>query len=230
MKLQAILLTFLTFLVVAPMALVVNAESNVDSRCTAYLITKPTEDNGQPKCNIVCDKTCIDQGKSCVYKQPTSCIFLSDEQINQGLTGFNIFGVNFGPPAQAIPRIVRMLLTAIFSIVSLVAILIGVYAMYLRSTAGDNAEKAEETIKVIRNAIIGVVICFLGVVIVQIVALLLGISGGLFDFNFIPVKTTLETISQPCSPDGATTFLDEPNATHMYKCVGSRWVRQAGFQ
>jgi hypothetical protein len=231
MKLQAILLTFLTFLVVAPIAVIAQTpETNVDSRCTAYLLTKPFEADGNPKCNIVCEARCIGLGQSCAYQRPSNCITLTNEIINNGLTGFNIFGVDFGPTPQAIPRIIRLALTAVFSIIGLIAILLGVYAMYLRSTAGDNAEKVELTAKVIRNAIIGIVISFLGVVIVQIVALLLGLTGGLFNFNFIPTATVIldaSTALQPCET-GALGYIINGNTAVLYNCQASVWVRQAG--
>lgn len=212
-------------------------EVKVDQRCSAYLITKPTEEaTGKPKCNITCNSDCIDAGKSCVYGTINNCsVVLEEEDINEDVPSLNIFGVDFGPPTTAIPRIIRTFLTGIFALISLIAIIMGLYGMYLRSTAADNPEKVELAMKVFKNAILGIIISFFGVVILQGVALLLGLTGNLLEFNLLPdengafMQLTAQMLNDPCSPDGTiASFIDE-NGAYRYECRAGRWIRQSGF-
>jgi len=235
---------FLTIIGIAVIFTVpVKAESiRVDSRCSAYLITKPYEDDGDPKCNLTCTINCTQQTppKSCPYGNPNpsagGCISLTDVEINEGLGNWNFFGVDFGTPVEAIPRLVRILLTAVFAVIGLVAILLGVYAMYVRSTAGDNAEKAELSIKIVRNAIVGLIISFMGVAIVQLVALLLGLTANLFEFNLIPNPLeksrplTTQQALEACEPEGLRGYTIDDRDAILYTCTNGRWVRSGTFR
>ena len=66
-----------------------------------------------------------------------------------------------------------------------------------------NPEKVAASMKVYQNTIIGVVICFMAVIITQLVFLAVGITASPFEFNIIPkygykVKVTLEDEGRYC--------------------------------
>lgn len=96
--------------------------------------------------------------------------------------------VNFmGITVDRAPLIlIRRAMLGVLGAAGLAIIGIGIYAAYKYATSEGQQEKIQEAIKIFKSLIIGAVIVFAGAVLVQVVAMLVGITGSLTDFNFLP--------------------------------------------
>lgn len=201
----------------------------VDPKCIQYktLYQEPRA------CNDLCPESCVEAGNYCHYNTTPQldpvCTGrpLDIFEANDELAGINIFGANFGPPEYALPLIIRLILFGVFSVMGLLSIGYGFYGMYVRSTAQDSAEKVELSNKIYKNAILGVIISFSAVIIMQIIALLLGVSGSLFTFNLVPKQGTNVTLTEDdlsgyCL-DGQIGII-EGNAAAGYVCENGAWT------
>jgi hypothetical protein len=178
-------------------------------------------------CNTKCHYECIQQNKGCEYMIPSRCKDLSDF-LKQAVTkteSLNIFGIDFGPTEQAVPSVLRLVVLLMMGIIALLSIVYGLYSGFVRSTALDSAEKVEQSYKIAKNTILGVVIAFAGVIIVQIVALLTGVEGSIFAFNLVPKQGigNVGDITEYERQYGAC--LPEQTANGGLKCekVDGRW-------
>ncbi len=94
------------------------------------------------------------------------------------------FSTNFDGSVDDLSELIRLLLIAFFMVIAIVALFLGIYGMYVYSTAGEDDEKVQKAQKIFKNAIIGLAIAVFGVVIVQVIAIVFGVSDGLFDLSF----------------------------------------------
>lgn len=228
MKKTALIILFSSIILVFPGHVNAVTEEIIDPKCSGYLVTTPfEEDTGLPICTTLCRRECVDLGQSCRYSdgKPGGCFDLEGTIVDPVEERLNLMGADFGPPREAVPRLVRLALMAVFSLIGLVSIIIGLQVLVKRSTAGDNADAVEESAKTMRNAILGVVISFAGVFVVQVVALLIGLTGGLFDFQFAVSNATLtqSDLSQPCTVEGQRGIYTTLTRTSFYKCVDGSW-------
>lgn len=188
----------------------------VDPNCSALLFVDPEAD-----CNLTCEYRCIASGDGCEKDDPTACKTV-EQTTDQIADNINFSGIDFGPPERAIPSLIRMLLTAVMGLISVAAIIMGIYGMIVRTTAAESPEKIEESAKIFRNAIIGVVISSMGILMIQIIVLLLGITQGLFDFNFVPVD--IEDLAAACG-DGQIGYVKDASVGDVanYICRSEQW-------
>ncbi|MFQ5493454.1 MAG: hypothetical protein ACE5DX_04815 [Candidatus Dojkabacteria bacterium] len=201
----------------------------VDPRCSAYMVSDPPEPGEDPECSTLCTRRCVSAGKSCTYPSNTNCptVLCPYAELTETI---NLFGADFGPPSEAFQRIVRLALMAVFSLIGLVAILYGLYGMLLRTTAAENPEKVELSAKVFKNALIGVLISFVSVVIIQLAAMALGIEDNLFELNIIPDNLVITAGDVECGTcrTGQTALAITEDGARGYECLNNRWVPTGG--
>lgn len=164
--------------------------------CIAY---NATGGFGTSPCNTTCQRKCIDAGRSCRIGDPSDCaIILFDAnfpEVTQVVRpAFNPFSVELCPdPEQRPPddpyctlTVVRLGFYAVISIMIFVLVILAFWVVWERSTAADKPEKVEKAASIAKNAVIGALITFFFVAIVQVVALLVGLTGSLFDISIVP--------------------------------------------
>ncbi len=124
---------------------------------------------------------CLDNNGNIVSATP------SDDKSDNVLSNIKsdlFFKTNFNGTVKDIPEFIRMLFIIVFMIIAIVAMFLGIYGMYVYSMAGEDDEKVQLAQKIFKNALIGLAIAVFGVLIVQLIAGLFGVSDGLFDFTF----------------------------------------------
>ncbi|HEC65756.1 MAG TPA: hypothetical protein ENI23_10700 [bacterium] len=89
----------------------------------------------------------------------------------------NIFGIEFTSTQADLARYVRSGLTIALGLLVTGAVFYGFYGMYVRTTAGDNEEKLKQSVSIFKNAILGIVIAFGGIFLIQIISSLLGLGN-----------------------------------------------------
>lgn len=237
-KLLKINVFLIAFLILISVSVSAEQEDTIqeDFRCTQLLIqTNPDVD---PICNRTCTTRCLNIGFSCPYgnSDPDNggCIDLADQEIENpdAIEYFNFIGINWGPINKAVPRFVRLILFTFFSFESLMAIGYGIYGMWVRTTAQDSPEKVEESTKIYKNAIIGVAIGLGGVIFIQIAALIAGLEGNVFSFNFFPPQGAVVELEQGdvkngiCNDGQVGQVLVNGVLIGEYLCEDGRWTDQ----
>ncbi|HLD03841.1 MAG TPA: hypothetical protein VJC17_03660 [Candidatus Dojkabacteria bacterium] len=208
----------------------------VDPKCAAYLLTH--DYSVTPPCNEVCASSCLELGRSCKYvdgdivKTNNICFDLEETALDPVTGSLNIFGIDI-PYDKAIWVLSRAGLLLVFAVISLISIGLVIQAMYLRSTSQGEPEKIEESAKIFRNAVIGLVITFGAVLITQVFALFVGISDSIFDLTVIPklgliVKLSPEEIEkQVCRPEQKGVQEGVGNL-FVYICENNKWIQAFG--
>lgn len=98
------------------------------------------------------------------------------------LSTVNFAGVNLGPPGIALAKIVRSGLTAFFAFV---AIFFGFRLVYVFFQISQRNEEAYESAqKTMIDAVIGLILMAIGIVVIQVLSTLFGISGNIFEFSY----------------------------------------------
>lgn len=176
-----------------------NVELVIDPECSKYLATRSPND--PIVCSSLCNKACVDQGLNCLESDQVNCHNLSFEIMYDDIPGryreaFNIFGLELCPDPETIDRpvddpyctviLVRLGFYAIISLIIFATVVMGLWGVWERSTAADNPEKIEKSVKIFRNAIVGVILSLSFIGIIQLVSLLLGLTGSLFDISIVP--------------------------------------------
>lgn len=101
-----------------------------------------------------------------------------------GLANRIFFRTNFDGSIDDVSELIRLAFILVFTIIAVVAFFLGIYGMYLYSTALDDDEKIQTAQKIFKNALIGIAIALMGIVLVQVVSLFLGVdTEDLFTFN-----------------------------------------------
>lgn len=166
--------------------------------CIAYHASSDLVVGGL-ECNTTCERRCIANGKGCNFGDPSACVDLDPDTMFPKVTqvvqpAFNVFSIELCPDAQQRPpddpycalNLVRLGFYGVISILFFVLIVMACWVGWVRSTAGDSAEKVEKAVAIARNAIFGAIIVFLFLAIVQTAALLVGLTGSLFDISIVP--------------------------------------------
>ncbi len=201
-----------------PPAVIDPDELVADADCAAYILTHG--DNNA--CNRVCIGQCILDGQSCKYDDPEFCIATPGMALDDIAEHLDFYGVDFGPPDEAIPVLIRLGLTIVFSVMGLASLVMGLYGLAIRSTAGENADKAKLAVGILSNALRGTVIGFMSVIITQIVATIGGMSGDIFDLNLIPSTVVINNLSDACDP-GDEGYFGAAGTYHLCNNAGE-WV------
>lgn len=165
----------------------------------------------KPFCNTFCEYSCVNLGKHCSYGSTTDCSITDGALQSYYVTttnvgrAFDIFGVELCPDASTRPpddpycmiNLVRLGFYGVISILIFILVLMALWVVWVRSTAADSPEKVEKAATIAKNAIIGAVITFLFIAIVQVVSLLVGLTGNIFDIAIVPQPKMLGT-GDPC--------------------------------
>ncbi len=194
---------FITFLVIGAFlflprqALAQSGTYVVDPECESYLLTKSPDDAAV--CNSICEKTCITSGRHCSPGKPEDCISVDLENVYPEVQpkiskAVNVFGIDLCPTAATGPDddpyciliLVRLGFYAFFSVIIFLTLGLGLWVVWVRSTAADSPEKVEKAVTIAKNAITGLLIVFLFLAIVQVSALLTGLTESLFDVSIVP--------------------------------------------
>jgi len=130
----------------------------------------------------------------------------------------------FIPPEDAGLIYLRAGLYAVFGIAGLLVILYGLYGWYVRSMSGGEPDKVKQSMSIYKNAILGIIIIFSSILVIQLVYVFLGITEGPFDFNFIPkIGTSVDVketdVGRKCysnQQDSNTTYICDPT-TKVWK-------------
>jgi len=96
----------------------------------------------------------------------------------------SFFHVNFDGSVESLSELIRLGFIVFFVVIAVAALFLGLYGMYLYTSAGEDDEKVQKAQKVFKNAFIGLAIAVFGVIIVQIVAIIVGVGEGIFDYTF----------------------------------------------
>ena len=186
----------------------------IDTKCNTYLST--ASDNFRPYCNSICKRECIDSGNHCPSGSTQECTvtdaaldlhYLSDSRRLQ--RNFNILGVELCPdPATRPPddpycmiNLIRLGFYGVISLLVFILVLIALWVVWVRSTAADSPEKVEKAATIAKNAIVGALITFLFISIVQVVSLLVGLTGNIFEITIVPQPKLLNS-GDRCSQVG----------------------------
>jgi hypothetical protein len=134
------------------------------------------------------DEVCFYVNPLAVYDKTTEM----DEWIQQGndpdqwkcvdRETLNFLGIDFGSSEIAIPKLIRLILTFFFGLMGVAAGFILFSSLWTTSVSREE-QQIEKAQKAATSAIIGVVIALVGVILVQIIASLFGITGDLFDLG-----------------------------------------------
>ncbi len=195
--------------------------NRVEAQGTDELVPEPTciaytTSGGfrNPVCNKTCARSCVTGGKSCEFGQPSVCKTLDPASLwpevpKKVRPAFNLFSIELCPdPAQRPPddpycmmTIVRLGVYAVISFLIFVQVIIAFWVVWERSTASDNTEKIEKASSIAKNAVLGALITFLFIAIVQVTALVVGLTGSLFDISIVPQPRVIGH-SKQCSGVG----------------------------
>jgi|GEM_PF-7069565 len=101
-------------------------------------------------------------------------------------TDRSFFSVNFDGRIEDIPEMIRFGILAVFGVIGTTAMFIGLYGMYVYSTAsGDNDEQIQKGQQILKNGLVGLAIAILGIALIQFIAFMFGVSADeLFVFDF----------------------------------------------
>ena len=212
-------------------------KSDVDPKCVAYLLTHTFITH--PPCNETCSEICLNEGRSCRYvdgilvTSNDQCIDLEESGVTPIADAINVFGIDI-PYDKAVLVLGRAGLMLVFILIGLASIGLGFYAMYLRSSSQGEPEKIEESTKVFKNTIIGLIISFTAVLLIQVVALSVGISDSIFDLTFIPKLGTVVKITPDdlqfgtCRPEQKAVLEGVGNLA-VFKCDNKAWTGGGDF-
>lgn len=193
-----------------------------------------------PGCSVVCPRKCLyaspDYTQRIIGKVNGFCYnqaggvpicstytgsFRFNTQIGQNV---DFFGIEVD---RAPLILIRRVLLLVFGGAGLIIIVLGMVATYKYSLAGGVQEKLQEAVKMFKSLIIGAVITFGGLVLIQLVAMLTGVTGNLFDFNFLPrsgivVYLYPDDLGRKCLPEQVTAT----DSQQQYVCDPSTltWV------
>ncbi|MCA9383291.1 hypothetical protein KC909_02915 [Candidatus Dojkabacteria bacterium] len=223
------ILTFSMLLMTVIVGIRVKAqEYRTDPECILFIAQNPID--GDPPCNDYCDALIIENGYNCTFGNPGGQFDLDNLDNSELLERTNVFGFDLGPADKAFPRLVRLVMFAMLSFVGLASMGYGFYGAYVRSTALDSPDKVELANKIFKNAVLGVLIAFGGVIILQILALVIGIEDNLTSFNVIPkrgnfVSITREDVENGFCLEEQLGYLDTGGGTEdEYRCEDGRWI------
>ncbi len=209
-----------------------DVELVVDPECQQYLLLKSPDEVA--KCNVVCAITCVETGKHCAPNSPENCITLDlatayPEVKPTFSSAVNIFGTNLCPTTAAGGEddpfctmiLVRLVFYAFLSVIMFVSLVMGLWVVWERSTAADSPEKIEKAVTIGKNVIKGLAIVFFFLGIVQISALLLGLTGSLFDISIVPQPRSIPMGGKCDNVFGTCTFPqicreDDPADPNLY--------------
>lgn len=203
--------------------------------CIAYSVT--SAGSTQNKCNTVCKRQCIIDGLNCPFNDPNTCTTIPLDSLVPEITGtvrpaFNIFSVELCPDASQRPPgdpyctliVVRMAFYAVISLLIFVLIVMALWVVWERSTAADNPEKVEKAASIAKNAMIGAIITFLFIAIVQVTSLLLGLTGNLFDITIVPQVKELKrgevcSVNEFVKCEFGTSCVQQIPGSDIYYCL-----------
>lgn len=202
---KKLLLTIILFFSVSLFTGKVEAQNPDDlvpePTCIAY--TASSRFDNRWVCNKTCERQCIDQGMGCQFGIPGDCKLLGQviwPEVTQVVRpAFNPFSVELCPDSAQRPpddpycmmTIVRLGVYAVISFLIFVQVIIAFWVVWERSTASDNTEKIEKASSIAKNAVLGALITFLFIAIVQVTALVVGLTGSLFDISIVPQPIVL---------------------------------------
>jgi hypothetical protein len=186
-------------------------------------------------CSRLCPRKYLYESPDYIVRKLTYCIadksnatlpyaekpMSSDTEIefSSKIKNVNLFGLEVD---RAILLLVRRVMLLIFAAAGLIDVAMGIFATYKYSLSEGNQEKIQEAVKIFKSLLIGTVVIFAGVVLIQIASMLTGVTGTLLDFDFVPRtgkivflynedegrKCFIEQIPDPQSP-GAMFTCDE---------------------
>ncbi len=200
-----------------------------DADCVRAVFTGEAIDpeTNKPYCNTLCQKQILNDPPDYITKNGRFCEFGSTSE--QGETPD---GKAYLPDAKypiaasqddSILIYIRGAIYAVMGISGLAVILMGLYGWYLRSMSEGNPDKVEEVMKVYKNAIIGTIIVFMAVVIMQIFFTIMGITESIFDFNFIPKYGYVVNVKE--MDIGRYCFENQIDKDGEFSCVDNKWVK-----
>jgi hypothetical protein len=98
-------------------------------------------------------------------------------------TNLNLLGMDVD---RSMLLLVRRIMLGIFGIAGLVDVAMGIWATYKYSLSNGNQEKIQESVKIFKSLVIGTIVIFAGVSLIQVASMLTGLTGALLDFDFVP--------------------------------------------
>ena len=134
----------------------------------------------------------------------------SEVPLSSSLDKINILNVEVD---RSILILFRRAILLVMGGAGLIIIGFGLFATYKYSMSEGNQEKVQEAMKIFKGLIIGAIITFSGVLFIQISALVTGVTGSLFDFNFMP--RTGRVIYLYETDIGTTCFLEQKASTEL---------------
>lgn len=127
---------------------------------------------------------CISDGLHQWNRATCQCEFVDSDNPIYQLKQVLFFKTNYDGTIDNVSEFIRMGFILFFAVMAVAALFLGIYGMYLYTTAGEDDEKIQKAQKIFKNALIGLAIAVFGIVIVQVVAVFMGIqTEDLFTFR-----------------------------------------------
>jgi hypothetical protein len=217
--------------------------STIDNTCitSQFLNLTPAvkeSDTSFSNCSRICPRYCLyAPGVDGSYSDRLNgyCVKISGKYQCEMLTGTenstsSLQKVNFlGIEVDRAPLVlVRRVMLGVFGAAALIILAYALVATYKYSFSQGQPEKIQEAMKIFKSLVIGTVIVFAGVVLIQIVAMLLGVTGSLTDFNFLP-RSGLVVYLYP-DDLGKACLVEQTAMTggQQYYCNNNVWDTNAG--
>jgi hypothetical protein len=141
-----------------------------------------------------------------------------DPKVTEAINKVNLLGLDID---RAVILAIRRVMLLVFGAAGVVIIGLGMFATYKFSFSEGNQDKVSEAVKIFRSLVIGAIILFSGVVLIQVVATVTGVTGSLLDFDFIPRSGRVVILHK--EDLGKKCFLEQipdvaSNGSEQYKC------------
>ena len=203
----------------------------IDTTCLKAIIEGKAIDSttNEPTCNRYCQRKILYMSPDYTTPSGNYCVFSFTDKVATDSTG-KVLTLELIAPLQPLAEdtVLIYIRGGIYLIMggsSLAVILYGLYGWYLRAMSEGNPEKVAESVKVYKNAIIGIIIIFSALVITQLLFLFLGITDGPFDFNFIPKAGYLVDVTD--ADLGRFCFSNQMDKNKTYTCdpTTNKWIK-----
>lgn len=207
------------------------AEIVVDTNCAKAILEGIAIDaNNQPICNTSCVRGIIYDGPDYTTPNGHYCVYgsTSTGAVDTGGSLIVLSTLGALKPSQqnTVLIYVRGAIYLVLGAGSLAVILYGLYGWYLRAMSEGNPDKIAESVKVYKNAVIGIIIIIAAIIIAQLTFVFMGVTDSPFEFDFIPISG-YEVVVTP-NDVGRYCYSNQIDTTGVYQCdpATNKWAKK----
>ena len=215
----------------------------VDINCTQshFINSTPVPSSGvvgYEYCSRMCPRKCMytaDANGDYLNKFEGWCVQNKSTKVYTCFTGhgpnstsiqkLNVLGIEVD---LAPVVLIRKVMLGVLGVAALILIAYSMIATYKYAFSQGQPEKIQEATKIFKSLIIGAIITFSGLLLIQITAMVLGVTGSLVDFNFVPRTGLVVYLYQ--DDLGKACLVEQTAMTggQQYCCVSSVWTDTGG--